>query len=308
MTLDPALRARIDDTLAQHRVVLFMKGNRTFPQCGFSATVVKILKDVGVQFETVNVLTDPELREGIKAYSEWATIPQLYVDKTFVGGCDIVRDLFERGELGPVLGVDGKKPAAAAAPTLTVSDAAAKAFTGVEVDEGDVLRFSIGPRFQNELFFGPKEASDLVVTANGVAFHFDPASAAKADGISIDFVAGDQGGFKIENPNAPPSVRPLSARELAAMLGKKEDFVLVDVRTKAEFDTARIPGGRLLDDTLLAELDGGPKGRKLVFQCHHGVRSQAAAERFLASGFTNVWNLEGGIAAYSDVDPTIPRY
>jgi monothiol glutaredoxin len=308
MTLDPALRARIDETLSQHRVVLFMKGNKTFPQCGFSATVVKILKDVGVPFETVNVLTDPEIRDGIKAYSDWATIPQLYVDKTFVGGCDIVRDLFERGELGPVLGVDGKTPAAKAPPKLVVSDTAAKAFTGVEIDAGDVLRYTIGPRFQNELFFGPKEAGDVIVTANGVAFHLDTASAARADGVSIDFVEGNEGGFKIDNPNAPPSVKPLSARELSAMLTKKEDFVLVDVRTRGEWDTARIPGARFLDDGLLGELDAGPKDRKLVFQCHHGVRSQAAAERFLNGGFSNVWNLEGGIDAYSDVDSTVPRY
>ena len=116
------------------------------------------------------------------------------------------------------------------------------------------------------------------------------------------------GGFKIENPNAPATVKSLEAHELAAMIAKKEDFTLVDVRTPAEHEIARLPGGRLLDDAFLAELEDGPKDRKLVFQCHHGVRSRAAAERFLANGFSNVWNLEGGIDAYSSVDPTVKRY
>ncbi len=82
-----------------NEVVLYMKGNPTFPQCGFSSTVVQILKHIGVNFQSYDVLQDEELREGIKSYSSWPTIPQLYVKEEFIGGCDIVREMFESGEL-----------------------------------------------------------------------------------------------------------------------------------------------------------------------------------------------------------------
>ncbi len=93
MTLDAATRARIEELIASHEVVLFMKGRKTMPQCGFSATVVQLLSQHIDDFATVNVLADPEVREGIKAFSSWPTIPQLYVRGEFVGGADIVRDL-----------------------------------------------------------------------------------------------------------------------------------------------------------------------------------------------------------------------
>ena len=83
----------------ENPVVLYMKGNPTFPQCGFSSTVVQILKHIGVDFQSYDVLQDENLREGIKSYSNWPTIPQLYVKGEFVGGCDIIREMFESGEL-----------------------------------------------------------------------------------------------------------------------------------------------------------------------------------------------------------------
>ena len=82
-----------------NEVVLYMKGNPTFPQCGFSSTVVQILKHIGVNFQSYDVLQDEELREGIKNFSNWPTIPQLYVKEEFIGGCDIIREMFESGEL-----------------------------------------------------------------------------------------------------------------------------------------------------------------------------------------------------------------
>lgn len=97
-------RKRIEDILKSHKVVLFMKGDRRMPQCGFSATVVQILDQFLPEYATVNVLEDPEIREGIKEYASWPTIPQLYVDGEFQGGCDIVREMYENGELEKVLG------------------------------------------------------------------------------------------------------------------------------------------------------------------------------------------------------------
>ncbi len=101
--LDPALEKRIADTISSQRVMLFMKGNPAMPQCGFSAAVVQILKQLGAPFGSVNILADQELREGLKVYSSWPTFPQLYVDGKLVGGCDIVRDMHARGELASVV-------------------------------------------------------------------------------------------------------------------------------------------------------------------------------------------------------------
>jgi monothiol glutaredoxin len=97
------LKQRITDTIAKDRVMLFMKGNPQMPQCGFSAAVVGVLKEVGAPFGTYNILSDPELREGLKEYSSWPTYPQLYVDGKLVGGADIVRDLHAKGELAKLL-------------------------------------------------------------------------------------------------------------------------------------------------------------------------------------------------------------
>ena len=93
------INSKIKDNNSKDPVVLYMKGNPTFPQCGFSSTVVQILKHIGVDFQSYDVLQHESLREGIKSFSNWPTIPQLYVNNEFVGGCDIIREMFESGEL-----------------------------------------------------------------------------------------------------------------------------------------------------------------------------------------------------------------
>ena len=103
--MDEALRDRIKTTIQSHKVVLFMKGNKNFPQCGFSAKVIGLLKENGADFRDVNILADADLRTGLKEYSNWPTFPQLYVDGKLVGGCDIVTSLSESGELKSVLGL-----------------------------------------------------------------------------------------------------------------------------------------------------------------------------------------------------------
>ena len=90
---------RIEAAVKNNRIMIFMKGNRNFPQCGFSAATVAVFDQLGAPYETADVLSDPEVRDQIKAYSSWPTIPQVYIDGKFVGGCDIVRELYESGEL-----------------------------------------------------------------------------------------------------------------------------------------------------------------------------------------------------------------
>ena len=97
--MDITIHDRIRQQITDNSVVLFMKGTPVFPQCGFSATVVQILSHMGVKFKGIDVLADSSVREGIKEFSSWPTIPQLYVKGEFIGGCDIVREMFETGEL-----------------------------------------------------------------------------------------------------------------------------------------------------------------------------------------------------------------
>lgn len=105
--MNPDVRTRIEDLIHKNRIVLFMKGTKQFPACGFSNAVVQILKKEGVSFETINILADAEVRQGLKEYSSWPTFPQLYVAGKFVGGCDIVTEMHQSGELSRELEVTG---------------------------------------------------------------------------------------------------------------------------------------------------------------------------------------------------------
>ena len=105
--IDATVSDRIKRDVAENDVVLYMKGTPVFPQCGFSAAVVQVLTHLGVKFKGIDVLADPSLRQGIKEFSSWPTIPQLYVKGEFVGGCDIVREMYETGELGELFSTRG---------------------------------------------------------------------------------------------------------------------------------------------------------------------------------------------------------
>jgi monothiol glutaredoxin len=304
--LDAQTRARIESLVRSERVVLFMKGTREAPQCGFSATVVGILDGLVPDYRTVNVLAAPEIREGIKQFSEWPTIPQLYVEGEFVGGCDIVREMNASGELRQLLGL---QPAAAVAPPhVTVTDAAARVIRDAMAGSAHSdVHVQIDARFNHSLGFGPREGGEVQTVANGISLLFDPDSARRAEGLVID-ADENGGGLAVDNPNQP-RVRQLPPAELKRMLDARTPLVLVDVRTPEEHATARIPGARLADDVLLAELEQLARDTELVFHCHHGGRSQALAERFAARGFTRVHNLAGGIDAWSQqVDPAVRRY
>ena len=111
---EPQVFDRIRDEIGKNDVLLFMKGTPVFPQCGFSAAVVDVLSQLGVKFGSLNILVDDELRQGIKEFSQWPTIPQLYVKGEFVGGCDIIREMFETGELEQLMKEKGVTLATAA--------------------------------------------------------------------------------------------------------------------------------------------------------------------------------------------------
>jgi monothiol glutaredoxin len=309
MTLDPATRKKIEQLVTSDPVVLFMKGSRSFPQCGFSASVVNILNTLIPKYATVNILSDQDVRTGMKEFSDWPTFPQLFIRGEFVGGADIVRQMHESGELETKL---GDLVAPAKAPTVTVSPRAAKELGEAlkEAGPGDVIHLTITPAWEHQLDLGPKEASHVIVQSNGVTLQLDRASAGRGDGVVIDFIeAADGAGFKIDNPNRPATVKEIAAKELKALLDSGRVSHFYDVRTDKERGIAKIAGAKPLDDAAMAAIEALPKDTALAFHCHHGGRSRGAAEHFLKLGFKNVYNLAGGIEAWSrDVDPGVPRY
>jgi len=296
MSLDSATRERIETVLKDHRVVLFMKGDRRQPQCGFSAAATNMLNELLPDYHTINVLEDPEIREGIKAYGEWPTIPQLYVEGELVGGADIIRQLYTSGELHELFGA--AKPDRTP-PEITITDAAAEAIRqGTANAQGVALHLEIGPDHSAGFQLAPAGDHDIVAHANGLEVHFDPASAQRAKGIVIDWVSTVQGeGLSLKFPGAQ-EIKSLTVHELKTRLAAG-DITLIDVRPAAtRAQLAPLPQARILEDEGYETLAALPKDSALAFICQHGISSQSMAERFAAHGFSNVYNVAGGMEAW----------
>lgn len=306
--MDAQTREIIEDVLRSNRVVLFMKGQRQQPQCGFSAKTVAALDMLLPEYLDINVLDHPEIREGIKVYGNWPTIPQLYVGGELIGGSDIVLQMFESGELAEVLGVDA--PAATTPRIEVAADAAAMMRSALEQRQGVVLHLRIDARWQHALSLGPVAAGDLCVTAGEVDLYMEPWTAARADGLRISMEESLQGTrARFDNPNAPPPVQQMSVSSLKGRLDAGEPLHLIDVRGPDEREKASIAGARPWDEGTDRMLDTLPREAMVVFHCHKGGRSQKAAEYLRGRGFRNVHNLAGGIDAWSlEIDPTVPRY
>jgi len=311
MSLDPATKQRIEQLISSHEVLLFMKGNRNAPQCGFSATVCGILDSLLPDYATHDVLSDPAVREGIKEFSSWPTIPQLYVRGEFVGGCDIVQEMAGAGELAGALGLE--PPELSEPLQLTVTAAAARGLreASAGMPEGSALHLGIDAKFQNKLYFAPVSEGTISVESNGFTVHMDPFTAARANGATIDAVDSPEGpAFRIDNPNAGGGeVRQMSVAELKRRIDAGQVGELFDVRTPEERAKASIPSTRLMSEQEAERIGTLSRDTPLIFHCHHGGRSQAAAEHFAAMGFTEVYNVVGGIEAWStEIDPSVPRY
>ena len=307
MPLDTATRDRIDNLLKEHRVVLFMKGTRHQPMCGFSAAATNTLNELLPDYHTVDVLEDPEVREGIKLYGDWPTIPQLYVEGELVGGADIISQMYGSGELHTLFGLAAPDRTP---PDITITDAAAEAIRqGTASAQGMALHLEIGPDHSAGFQLAPAGEHDIVAHANGLEVHFDPASAQRAKGIVIDWVSTVQGeGLSLKFPGAT-EIKPLSVQQLKQRLAAN-DITLIDVRPAAgRAQAAPLAQARVLEEEGYESLANLPKDTALAFICHHGMSSRAMAERFAAHGFSNIYNVEGGMDAWaSEVDSGVPRY
>jgi monothiol glutaredoxin len=309
MALEEAVHQEITQLIGESDVVLFMKGNRQAPQCGFSATVVGILDSMLPDYHTVDVLAAPHIRDGIKAFSSWPTVPQLYVKGEFIGGCDIIQEMFGSGEIYEALGV---APVEVVQPKIEVSAAAAEALGQATAQHGGAgreLHLSVDASFQSNLSIAPRTPADVEAISPGIVILLDPISASRADGITIDVSDTPNGqAFKVDNPNAP-QVQTMSVQELKAAIDANKPIELLDIRTPEERAIAAIPGAVLMNEEEAARIEALPRDTVLVLHCHHGGRAQRAAEQFISLGFTQVFNVIGGIDAWcQEIDPDSPRY
>ncbi len=307
MSLNDAVREKIESRLNSNKVVLFMKGTPRQPMCGFSARTVAALDSVWPDYASVNVLEDEEIREGIKAYGNWPTIPQLYIDGELVGGCDIVLSMLNSGELHQQLGLE--KPDRTP-PEVHVSDAAAeKIREAMQGHEGIGLHFQVDSNWDAQFNLAPVQGDEIAAESNGITVLMDIATAQRARGARIDWVKSVTGeGLSISLPDAPPPVIPLSVQQLADKLADNS-VLLVDVRGAEDRARASVEGAAVLDQEMMDKIAQMPKDTELAFMCHHGNSSQGAAEYFRKQGFVKVYNVSGGIDAWSrEIDPSVPLY
>ena len=309
MSLDPALRSRIESLLQSNRVVLFMKGEPRAPQCGFSAKAVGALSSLDIDYAHVDVLADPEIRDGIKQYGDWPTIPQLYVGGELVGGSDIIEQMVNSGELHALLGLSAPDRTP---PSITITPAAVGMLRDALANAGDgyALQVDVDARFNAKLQLAPVDANTIAVEQDGIRAQFDMASARRAQGLTIDWVDDERGrGLVIDNPNAPPQVKTMAVAEANARAAAGS-LTLIDVRPPEERALAavNVPFS-VFDGDALSHLEALPKDTPLAFLCHHGGRSAQAAEHFRGLGFREVYNVEGGIEAWAlEADGHVPRY
>jgi monothiol glutaredoxin len=307
MTLKDETREKIENILQDNRIVLFMKGTPKSPMCGFSSKTVGLLDSLLDSYASVNVLDDEEIREGIKVYGDWPTIPQLYIDGELIGGCDIVTAMYNNTELHQLLGVEAPDRTP---PEVSITDAAAeKIREAMSGHEGIGLHFAIDAGFQSQFNLAPAEGHEIKVEANGITMLFDLASAQRARGAVIDWVETMQGaGLTIHLPEAPEPVKQMSVSELKQAL-ESDAVVLIDVRGSEERALASLAAARPMDRDTMQEIESMGQDTPLAFICHVGNRSQVAAEHFRKQGFTNVANVVGGIDAWSkEIDPSVPTY
>ena len=304
-----AVHRQISSILASNPVVLFMKGTPEQPRCGFSAKSADVLNNLAPGFFGVDVLSDDDIRQGIKIYGNWPTIPQLYVKGELIGGSDIIMQLYNTGELHQLLGVAAPDRSA---PEIFISAQAATAIRAGMADEPALgLHLRIDGRWQASFQLAPIEGHEIKAVAEDLNVYMDVQTAQRAKGLRIDWIESLQGsGLSITNPNAPSAVKPMTVSALVAALKSTRPPLVIDVRP--EHDRLRAPfplPSKALEGNTLAALEALAKSQPLAFLCHFGNSSKQAAEHFKSLGFTEVFNVEGGIDAYArEIDASVVRY
>jgi len=303
MSLDSETRGIIDNLLSSNKIVLFMKGTPQQPQCGFSAKTITALDMLVPDFTTVNVLDHQAIREGIKEYADWPTIPQLYIDGELIGGNDIVQDMLKSGELADALGVD--KPTVTQ-PKITISDEGVAVMKKALDSQPDgILHLQISATWTHQIALDTIQDGNIHVNVSGIELHMNPWTAARADGLNMildEDLTGTR--FIFDNPNAPPPVKQMTVQVLKKRLDSDDDVIAIDVREDKEREAASIEGLQQWNDDSRVLVESLPKDTEIILICQMGGRSQALADALRQRGHTNVHNVTGGLKAWAaEIDP-----
>jgi monothiol glutaredoxin len=307
MSLSDSVKSKIDNYVHGNKVVLFMKGTPQQPQCGFSAKTIAALDSLLPDYASVNVLDDPEIREGIKDYGNWPTIPQLYIDGELVGGCDIVLNMLNSGELHECLNLEAPDRTP---PEITLTATAAEQIKeSLQGHEGIALHFQVDANWNSQFNLAPAEGNEISAESNGIQILMDLATAQRARGAVIDWVSSIEGeGLAIDLPQAPPPVKQMTVQELATKL-EAGNITLVDIRGDEERSRAFIEGAEILTREVMDKLEQMPKESEIAFLCQHGNASQGAAEYFRKKGFTKISNVAGGVQAWAqEINTSLPSF
>ena len=308
MPLDSETRGIIEDLLGKHKVVLFMKGTPEQPQCGFSAKTISALDLLIPDFVSVNVLDHPAIREGIKEFGNWPTIPQLYVDGELIGGNDIIQDMLRSGDLAEVLGIE--RPTTKQ-PDITISEDGITAMkNALESESGGVLHLQISATWTHQLALDEPREGCVRINVGGIDFHMDPWTASRADGLNMileEDLTGTR--FVFDNPNAPPPINQMTVQQLRKRLDSGDDVLLIDARPDdAQYDQA-IEGSRPWNEDTRLFVETLPKETEIIVHCQIGERSRALADALRQRGYRNLYNVVGGIEAWArevgqkEIDP-----
>ncbi|VAW42285.1 Glutaredoxin-related protein, partial [hydrothermal vent metagenome] len=296
--MDKQTRETIDNLVHGNECVLFMKGNPQHPQCGFSSNTVKILQELLVDnFVSFNVLEDQNIREGIKEYGNWPTIPQLYIKGELVGGNDIITEMYNTGELQTMLGQPqpARKPA-----EITITDIAkGNILSGTKDIGSNVLMLSIDSQFNTRFSIEEPKGYEIISSIDdNIQIYMDIGTAKRADGIAIDWVEDVSGaGLVIKNPNEPQATKQLSVADLATGIEQGTYKNIYDTRSESEFLAQSIPGSHRLDKDNMQIIAALAKDTPIVFVCKVGSTNQGVCDFYRKKGYTNINNLAGGIAA-----------
>ena len=292
------IQSKILKIIQDNKIILFMKGTKEKPQCGFSANAIKILDELIDDYHTINVLENPKIRKGIKEFSDWPTIPQLYIQEKFIGGCDIVQEMMNSGELLQILKIDIKVNNKIKIEINKEAQEKIKQFLN-KFKRKNILRISVNAQYEHFLNIDDKKINDTCIDYNEFQVIMNKLSSSRANGLKITFHKKNNiEGFKIYNPNAPIKPKKITTLDLKNLLKSDKKYTLLDIRKKDEWNKSHLKEAILLCEKPKTFLKLLNKKDKIIIVCNFGNRSLIMAKKIIKLGFQNVYSLSGGISEF----------
>lgn len=258
-------------------------------------TIVALCERYGHTPLTIDAATDPLFAEHVRDPATRAHFPLLCVRGALVGGVEVLRNLESTGKLEALL----NPLTDARVPTIALSQKAAQVIQAALSGPEACLRIVISPEFDHDIAIDEGNPDDVQFRLGGIPCVLDEGSAARADGLAIDWIdQGETQGFRIDNPNRPDPVHFVDGAWVETHVGVRSDLLVIDVRSKLEYDAAHLPDAIALEASLIDALEAMNPHTPLFFYCKNGVKSRLAAERYQRNGFLQVYCLEGGLDAW----------